>query len=173
MADKEYSSLITRFDTLKKAVIDTSSIIYMNKAGFFEIVSRTLNLITIPEVFDELDRRDSKEPWLKDVSAAVNCRDLPASRYPAPEATDDKLLSLTQETGLPLVSEDGKLLMKCDRAGIPYYNSLMILLFLFYRKSIDEVEYDRVKRRLLTHARYSKRVLAFEREVFMEVLKYR
>ena len=173
MAAEDSPSLISGFDTLKKAVIDTSSIVYMNKAGFFETVCRTLDLITHPEVLRELENPGTKEPWVQNVAASITLQDLPAHIDPLSGRADGRLLALASHLHIPLISEDGKLLMKCDRAGVPYYNSLMILLYLFYRGVIDDSKYDRFKRLLLPHARYSQRVLAYEKAAFIEVMKYR
>ena len=46
-------AILGAFERLKKALIDTSSIIYLQKAGYFDALAGTVQLYSIPEVISE------------------------------------------------------------------------------------------------------------------------
>lgn len=148
---------LSGFKSLKAAVIDASSIIYMVKSGFFDIVTRCIEL-------------HAPESCLKETGFS----DLPIMGYliDSPDTTaDQQLLLLTQSLQLPVVSEDRKVLITASRNDITFYNSLMLLNFLLYNKSIDTEMFSIFLKQLTVFARYSEKVLLFGKEVTRMILE--
>ena len=135
---------LSHFDTLSEAFIDASSIIYMLKAGFLRHLQENLDLYSVPEVLQEAGIP-------KTGFSLACCREEHASN-------DRKLLCCALERRIPLISEDKTLLMQAKRAGLPYYNALMMLNFLLYKHAINSGEFDDYYANLRCYARYSKSV---------------
>ena len=93
------------------------------KTGFFDITARCIQLHTPESCL--------KETGFSELSVVVHCIDIRDT------TADKQLLDLAQSLHLPVISEDRKILMSASRNGITFYNSLMILNFLLYNKSID------------------------------------
>lgn len=142
---------LSGFKSLKAAAIDASSIIYMMKAGFFDPVTRCIQLHA-----PESCLRETGFSGLPIIGHLIDSPSITA---------DQQLLTLAQSLQLPVVSEDRKVLITASRNGITFYNSLMLLNFLLYKKSVDiEMFYDLLEK-LTAFARYSEKVLLFGKEV--------
>jgi len=61
----------------------------------------------------------------------------------------------------PVISEDKKILMAMKRAGRPFFNSLMMLNFLLYRRRIQNQHYIQYHLALKKFARYSDDIWAY------------
>ena len=127
-------------------VVDTSSIIYMIKAGFMDRLAFELDLTTPSAAAEE-----TGWPRLPVRISTVQ---------PALTA-DDAVLALAVQRGSPVISEDRELLMRAGAAGIRYFNSLMMLNLLADRGRCDVGEYALFRDRLREIGRYSAEVLAF------------
>jgi len=133
--------VFSQFNQLDKALIDASSIIYANKADFLKMLSATLKLFSIREILSEVGSvSDSIKPLTHTENSLSN---------------DQKLIACALHFGLPVISEDKKILMAMKSARRPYFNSLMMLNFLLYRQTIDDRQYDRYHLALKQFARYS------------------
>ena len=141
---------------LKRALIDTSSILYMQKAGYFDLLVRTIKLYTIPEVISEVGSK---------------ARGLTLIRLFGSRAlsTDKMLISCALDNHLAMISEDKAILsaMRCAKA--PYYNALMMLNLLLISEKIDDGSYRRFLRALKCIARYSQTVWKFGDKVHAAV----
>jgi len=144
------------FEQLKKALIDTSSIIYSQKAGFFSILSRTIQLYSIPEVVSETEKQIPGVALLQH------------SGSPS-VSTDQKLISCALENKLAMISEDKNILTAMQRAEAPYYNSLMMLNLLLFSHRIDDDSYRRYYSALENIARYSETVWQFGKDIYTAV----
>lgn len=160
------------FDALTGAAVDASSIIYMLKAGFLGLLGHTIRLVTIEAIRDETGWQPPEvevrwEPSLKHGEPGV----CPPGPGPEAEAlsNDERLLRFAAASRLPVVSEDRGLLEEAEGRGIDYYNSLMMLLLLRYRKRIDDQWYAEARDRLLSIGRYGgeieRRYEGFAREL--------
>jgi hypothetical protein len=132
---------IISFDHLDSALIDASSIIYADRAGFLGLLASAITLYSIEEILAE--------------AGTVTERIKPLAHHITSSSNDLKLISCALERCLPVISEDKKILMAMKRANRPFFNSLMMLSFLLYRRHIDIQEYDRYRRALEKFARYS------------------
>ena len=141
---------------LKNALIDTSSIIYIQKAGYFDVLSRTIQLYSIPEVISETKE---KIPGVKliHLSGSLSL------------STDQKLISCALLHKLAMISEDKSILTAMRRAEAPYYNSLMMLNLLLLSQRIDDDSYRRYFNALRNFARYSETVWEVGRDIYTAI----
>ena len=130
-----------RFDHLDKALIDASSIIYMDRADFLGKLSSSIRLFSIQEILTE--------------TGPVSKRIKPLIYNKTASSNDQKLVSCALDLNLPIISEDKKILMSMKRANRPFYNSLMMLNFLLYRRRIENHQYIQYYLELKKIARYS------------------
>ena len=144
------------FEQLKKALIDTSSIIYAQKAGFFSILSRAIQLYSIPEVISETGKQVPGVGLLQHAGSPSL-------------STDQKLISCALENKLAMISEDKGILTAMQRAEAPYYNSLMMLNLLLFSHRIDDDGYRRYYSALQNFARYSEAVWQFGKDIYTAV----
>ena len=142
---------------LHTAIIDSSSIIYMQKAGYLLLVNDIIHLLTTPSVYSETGLRSGIDLIGCDIHAGM--------------AADDELIYLAYKSGFPLISEDKRLLQELKKKGKQYFNSLMILLLLRMRKRINDEEFEGYKDELKSVARYSSMVWEFGQEVYREILR--
>jgi len=130
-----------RFDHLNKALMDASSIIYMDRADFLELLASSIRLFSIPEIISETGSVSKRiRPFIYNRTASSN---------------DQKLVSCALDLDLPIISEDKKILMSMKRSNRPFYNSLMMLNFLLYRRRINNQQYIQYHLALTKFARYS------------------
>ena len=149
-------AILGAFERLKKALIDTSSIIYLQKAGYFDALAGTVQLYSIPEVISEF----------KTHVAGVTL--IHPSESPS-LSTDQKLISCALENELAMISEDKHMLRAMGRAQAPYYNSLMMLNFLLFSKKIDDDGYQQYHCALENIARYSDEIWEFGNFIYSTV----
>lgn len=153
---KDPNKTLRAFELLKKALIDASSIIYSQKAGFFSILSRTIQLYSIPEVISETE---------KQVPGVVLLQHSGSTSL----STDQKLISCALENKLAMISEDKRILRAMQRAEAPYYNSLMMLSLLLFSHRIDDDSYRRYYSALENFARYSEAVWEFGEHIYTAI----
>ncbi len=147
---EEWNRIQNEFNTTDKAVIDSSSLIYMKKSGFLEIVTECVMMFTTGPVYTETG------------SIPQNITIVATDKMKA----DESLLDAAWHYKIPLVSEDRKLLLAAGKKGLVYFNSLMILLMLVYKKHISKDEYLMYIDRLKTVSRYSKTVWQYGESVY-------
>lgn len=176
MRTDDFDTVIEAFDRLEAAVIDTSSIILTEKAGFLSLLAGSVCLHTIPAVAAEYAARGAVLP------AGISLMDLPhegslnAGPLPVPTAgigvpADSGVLAAARRKKLPLISEDRKLLLRADTAGLVYYNALVMIEFLLYRKALSPAACEDRRAALTAAARYSPRVLAWAEGLHWAVVK--
>jgi hypothetical protein len=136
--------LFRRFAALEEACIDASSIIYLQKAGFFETVCRNLYLLTLPVILEEAG------------IAADNLQILQPAQPGLPP--DEQVIQCVQERQCAVISEDKHILLAVKRANLPYYNALMMLNWLLFEELIEDPQYQTHYSALRTCARYSDKV---------------
>ncbi len=147
---------------VREAVVDSSSVIYMLKAGFLERLAFDVKLWTPPEVIMETGWRH--------LPLHVRPPSSSSTVETAALTTDERVLALAVEFRLPLVSEDRELLMQAESAGLSYFNALMMLILLLGLGRCDREELTIFWSRLLAVGHYSDRVGTFAEEVASRVL---
>jgi hypothetical protein len=147
---------LRELEYLKAALIDTSSILYIQKAGYFGVLSRTIQLYSIAEVISEL-----KTP----VSGVT----LIPNSEPLSQSTDRVLIACALKNKLAMISEDKGILLAMQRAQAPYFNALMMLNFLLLVQRIDDDGYQSYHSALKHIARYSEAVWEFGEKIYTAV----
>lgn len=154
MADlPSFAETIKHLKSLKKAVIDSSSIIYMEKSGFLHLVIQHLELHS-PDIVQEEINMDIDIAWHKSEILI----------------TDEAVLALAQQMAIPVISDDKKMLMKYIQSNQQAYNSLMLLHWLFLKKHISLTEHLNFLNTLIPIARYSPSVVEYGNQVFALML---
>jgi hypothetical protein len=86
---------------LHTAIIDSSSIIYMQKAGYLPIVSDLIHLLTITSVYSE--------------TGFTSGIQLIESAFQDGMATDEQIITLAIKSGYPVISEDKRILLQLKK----------------------------------------------------------
>lgn len=148
---------ISGFKNLDSAVIDASSIIYMKKAGFMDIAAKNIHLhvpriIIVEAKYADFSFTEHELEGFNESSADMQC------------------VLLAHKLMVPVISEDKKVLRQTSLRNLPYYNSLMILNFLLFKKIITPEKFDKLLSGLLLVARYSPFVLSYGESVRKNIL---
>jgi hypothetical protein len=130
-----------QFHCLKNAVIDTSSIINIEKAGFMAELQQKINLHTVEDVFFEYGK---PVPSIR--KHLISQIDL---------STDQKVIMLAYQNSFPVISEDKGLLQASQKKDLEYYNAVMMLEYLFFKRSINNEKYRQSFSLLEKNCRYS------------------
>lgn len=150
-SENAIATTLIGFRQLHHAIIDASSLIYLTRSGFFAPVARSLTLFTLPGILVEVGFS---------VPAAL-------IEPPVPTASNDENLLLAAcAHQLPVISEDKHVLLGAERAGLPFYNALMLLNFLLFRNEIDRHQFDQYLNQLKQCARYHPQVWRFGEKVY-------
>lgn len=144
-----------KFRNLKRAFIDTSSIIYLNKIDQYSNLIDILKLVTIPDVVDECGFPVEHENL---EIVVFNSR--------ATDTTDERILGGASRLRLPVISDDKKLLLKSREAGLDCFNSAMMIHFLFFKDRLDSKSASRALNSLNSVARYQKDIWDYSEKVF-------
>ena len=136
-------------------LIDTSTLIYLEKLALLVRVVAVFSVATIAEVIREFGSTP------KGVTI-----------YPAGEgATDRLLVQQAVRCNAVVFSEDKQVLRYADRCGLEYYNTLMIVFALYARGEIDGNGCASLLGRLEKFARYDENVWTFGRRVLAELYR--
>ena len=153
-------SALRQFDYLFQAIIDTSSLIYLQEIALLAKTSQYIRLFTIPGVIREFGAEAVECPIrIIDITDRMDCAD----------STDDALCLAAESFQLTIISEDRQILMRARKANLPYFNTLMVLNFLLYKNALNLLEYQTALDRLKATARYSNKIYEFGRRVFAEI----
>jgi hypothetical protein len=144
---------------LQEAYCDSSSVIYLQKIGCWNILSQTITLYTIPVVLTELGYK----PVRIRVDAVENIEDRNTA------TTDDALVAAAVRRKLALVSEDKYILKKAQQYHLPFYNTLMMLNFLLYKRVISSEKYTAFCEVLHSFAWYSPPIWEYSRQLYLEI----
>ncbi|MDA3899820.1 MAG: hypothetical protein PF637_04800 [Spirochaetes bacterium] len=133
--------LILKLKELSSFVIDTSSLIYMQKISVLEMAAG-IYLIKAP--LSVINEFGSSPEGITAIDVSINA--------------DDDLLLCAKLLSLPVCSEDKKVLMHARRDNIDYYNTVMILISMLAKEKISRSEFDQYVMNLRSKAHYSKKV---------------
>lgn len=148
--------IIRQLHTLRGGVIDTSTLIYLERLALLPLALHVFDLLLIPPVIAEYGRHPEG-----------------AVLVPAPGAgpTDDLLCRAAQILGQPVLSEDKQVLRQARRLGLDSYNTLMLALALCAQGHLPLEDFPRQRERLRGFARYGAQVLAVGDAVYRELLE--
>jgi len=152
LKDHTSHEVLSQFRALSRALIDASSIIYMHKAGFLTILADTVSLYSPPEIVAETGYNDLD---IRPVACTSNSL-----------SNDQKLITAALKLRWPVISEDRNVLLRTERANLPYFNSLMMLNFLLFKKRIDPKTHAIYFDWLKQYARYSPYVWEFGKDIY-------
>ena len=153
-----FQNVVVQFEILQSAVIDSSSIIYLEKTGCLNVATQILNLYTIKSVILEIGFCPPNISVLTDTF----------------EGSTDTLLVLSAHThNYAIISEDRGVLRKAQKACLPFFNALMVLNYMYFQNVVSADEYKIYINRLRSVARYSEQVWEYGRMVFNEITEMR
>jgi hypothetical protein len=135
--------ILSQLQQLTVALVDASSIIYMVKAGFFELAADNLELHSPEQIIQETGYRKLKIAPLAGI-------DLPP---------DNSLLYSAEQLGWPVITDDKEIMKTLAARRLVYFNALMVLEYLSFRKLLTAAEYSDHRGRLLFHAWYGPEIV--------------
>lgn len=137
--------ILRALQTMDCGVIDTSTLIYLERLGLLPLTSRAFKLHVIPQV-------------------AVEYGGMPAATVPVPSPgtgpTDELLCQAAYRLGLPVLSEDRRVLRRANALHLPSYNTLMIVLALCVQGSLPTEAFPMYRQHLRSFARYGRQIFA-------------
>ncbi len=148
---------LSEFQSLNKVLIDTSSIIYIIKTGFWALLTESIAVYTIPSVIQELGYPVQQINLLENSIEA--------------ESTDSELVCQGIKLNLAILTEDKKIHSLARLHQLPHFNTLMILLYLLCKKKINQSTYHSLYAQLLSHAWYSQRVIDYSAAILNEIMQ--
>ena len=167
MADDQLRHLsVDGLRSLDALVSDTSSLIHANRAGFLLPLVRTVRLVAPPGVLDELGDR-----------VADRATVLLIEHIPEDEAlyrdyrADAQVVIAARQSGLPVLSDDLRLLARAAQHDIAGYTIRVMLELLLMRRVIDLESYTRFKRSLSGLVRYAVPLWVAAEELHWQIRK--
>lgn len=155
--DNRADTIRSHFQSLHHALIDTSSIIYMNKAGYFDPLASCLELYAPAQVIKEVGLVD------------LNIRTIGEKEDSLP--ADQALVQAACRLNWPVVTEDRQIIRQLARFQLLYFNALMMLELIFFRGSVDETGYRKCLETLLRHAWYGSEIIRFGETVHQMLIR--
>ena len=117
--------------------------------------------MTIPGVVEEFGSL-SELKYIK----VINIKEI----HSVKQDTDQNLLETAKYFQLPIISEDKKILMQAKHMGLSFFNTLMIMNFLIYKKVINQAEYQTALEKLQNEAYYDKIIFEYGKTVFERIM---
>ncbi|ADW16815.1 hypothetical protein Despr_0639 [Desulfobulbus propionicus DSM 2032] len=137
--------LLAALRGLAGGVVDTSTLIYLERLELLPRVAGCVQLVLIPQVIAEFGG---------EIAGATLLATAPTG------TTDQAVCRSASLLHLPVLSEDRQVLLAARRLGLGYYNTLMLLLALCARGDLPLAAYPQLRRRLSAFARYGRDILA-------------
>jgi hypothetical protein len=153
---RDYSRTLRELGSLDGALIDSSSLIYARSLRLLRLLARKIRLETLSSMCAEVVFRLPPEVIIHEHSSSST-------------SADDEFSAYAERNKCVVISEDKAILMRAWRAGLPHFNMLMLLEFLFLHAMIDEKKYTRLKQKLYSFAWYSLEVKAYGTEIHRRI----
>ncbi|HRX15815.1 MAG TPA: hypothetical protein P5123_05845 [Spirochaetota bacterium] len=138
---EETEKLILKLKELSSFIIDTSSLIYMQKISVMKMVTKIYNIKAPLSVINEFGS----------CPEGITTVDINLS-------ADDDIIACADQFGLPVCSEDKRVLLHASRDNIDYYNTIMILVSMRTKNIITKQEFGQYITGLRSNAHYSNKV---------------
>jgi hypothetical protein len=139
---------------LRRACIDASTIIYAHKAGFLRAAAEALDLMSTERVLSEAGYQ---EPLIRPVREGPDMDRLSA---------DEGLVAVALDLGVPVISDDKRILIAAKAGGLDRFNAVMVLHLLYLRGRISIREHAECQQSLREFAWYSGWIWEFGRQCF-------
>jgi rRNA-processing protein FCF1 len=153
-------------ETVTTAVIDTSSLIFAQKADFVLPMTKTLKLVTPPGVNDELQGSLTQEHGVSNIDTMESSRDI-YGVY----TVDAQVVVAALQNKAPVISDDFKLLERASGQGLQVFTVRTILELMLFRGTIDLDAYLEYKRKLSDLIRYAVPLFLAAEELHWEIRK--
>ena len=85
--------------------------------------------------------------------------------------SDLYLVETAKHLQLTIFSEDKKILMQAKRSNLSFFNTLMIMNFLIYKKVINQTEYQAALDQLREEAYYDETVFEYGKKVYEKIIE--
>ena len=145
---------------IRSVLVDTSSLIYLEKLALLKLLSQEIKLKTIQEVANEFSAGSQ---------IAFPITILPAlSHIPGYTGlnTDRKLIAQAIAGKYCLLSDDRRILRSAIEAGLPAHAAIMMVLLLHFRGLIDQAGYEKARNQLADWARYDRQLLNYADQLY-------
>ena len=142
----------------KGGVIDTSTLIYLERLGLLNRIATLYRLLVVPQVLQEFDRS---------LPAQIICVQAP------PGDADQALCPVASSHQLAVLSDDKHVLTLARSAGVVYFNTLMLLLLMLHNEQLSVAQCRAFLFKLFTFARYSDAVRSFGEQLLEHILSER
>ena len=146
--------LVAELGALQGGVADTSTLIYLERLQLLGLAAQFFRLVVIPQVIREFGARPPAAVVISEIQPG-----------PADQAVCQAAVALN----LPVFTEDRGIIRAAGRAGLSYYNTLMLLLAFHVQGRLDALACRSAMNRLLGFARYSPRVIAVGEAVWAAI----
>ncbi|NLX18134.1 MAG: hypothetical protein GXY53_02485 [Desulfobulbus sp.] len=140
---------------LQGGVVDTSTLIYLDRLRLLPVAARSFSLVLIPGVIREYG------------GCPPGCRQMDIV---STGTTDEQLCRTAQLLAEPVLSEDRRVLEQTNLYDLPFYNTLMLVIALCVQHRLPLTAYPDIRRRLGTFARYSAEIFGVGDAVYEIVL---
>lgn len=130
---------------LRGGVVDTSTLIYLERLALLPLAAHSFSLLLIPQVIAEYGR------------CPEGCMLTPTS---GTGTTDEQLCRVAHSLAQPVLSEDRQVLRRAQALGLSFYNTLMLVLALCAQGAVSIADYPDLRNHLCAFARYSPAVIA-------------
>ena len=138
------------------ALVDTSTLIYLDRIGLLDRALAVFSLSTIPQVILEFGHHPAGLALYEPVDG---------------DDTDRALVQAAARVGAVILSEDRQLLKAARRRGLLYYNTLMLVTALFSRQELSRAHCEELLAELHSFARYSEQVREYGRQLFERLVR--
>ena len=152
--EQRVADAVTRLSAVHCGCIDACTIIYAQKAGYFDKLAATIRLMSTPGVPGEVSRREPTRRGAGQVRLVRIQQTVPAD-------ADEEILCAAARFGVPVLSDDRRVIRAAKAARLDCFNAAMLLHLLFLRRVLDVDGHRRALDRLLAVAWYGPRIRAF------------
>ncbi|MHB2148125.1 hypothetical protein ACX8XP_03630 [Calditrichota bacterium LG25] len=152
VANIDPQKVVRQFDQLQSAAIDACSMIYLQRINLLAKLGAQLELTTPAAVLHE-----ARLPAGFPIKVFDELPRAPADR---------QLIDLALKLGCPVISDDRKVLALADRHGLDYFNSLMMIFYLFHVGKLDHRQLLKKREQIRVFAYYAPWIEAFADRLF-------
>jgi hypothetical protein len=135
----DIKTTLQNLQQFKGGVIDTSTLIYLERLGLLNRMATLYRLLVVPQVVQEYDRP---------LPAQVICVEAPSG------TADQAICPVASDHRLAVLSDDKHVLTSARSAGLVYFNTLMLLLVMLYHEQLPVLQCRMLFLDLFSFARY-------------------